>query len=92
MTTSRDNPVHLSLYFMPSCPFCQRVLTVIGRQGLHIERLDVDADPRRARELVEGGGQDQVPCLRIQRGPGSVEWLYESADIIDWLERNYRRG
>ena len=43
--------------------------------------LNVDAGAREA--LIEIGGKGQVPCLIID---GKA--LYESADIVRWLEEN----
>jgi glutathione S-transferase len=40
---------------------------------------------------VQGGGRATVPCLKIRRGD-EVEWLYESRDIIDYLDRRRRQG
>ena len=37
------------------------------------------------RELLVGGGSATVPCLRIENDAGEVHWLYESADIIDYI-------
>jgi glutathione S-transferase len=37
-------------------------------------------------ELKKYGGKIQVPCLRIKKEGGSDEWLYESNDIIKYLE------
>jgi len=36
--------------------------------------------------LQEQGGRVTVPCLRIDNGD-NIEWLYESSDIIDYLQR-----
>jgi len=30
-----------------------------------------------------------VPCLRIEKADGAVEWMYESADINRYLERRF---
>jgi len=38
-----------------------------------------------AQALMQGGGKTQVPCLRIEQADGSVEWMYESSDIINYL-------
>ena len=38
------------------------------------------------RELVTGGGRATVPCLRIERDDGQVEWLYESLDIVHFID------
>ena len=73
-----------TLYQFPSCPFCQRVLRYLREAGVDMPLKDTLADPIAYRELVEGGGDSQVPCLRIQDASG-VRWLYESLDIIDYL-------
>jgi glutathione S-transferase len=39
-------------------------------------------------ELLQGGGKIQTPCLRIEKDDG-VEWLYESSEIISYLEKRF---
>ncbi|HAI96784.1 MAG TPA: glutaredoxin, partial [Methylococcaceae bacterium] len=36
----------------------------------------------------EGGGKLKVPCLRIEED-GKVSWMYESSDIINYLEDRF---
>ncbi|MEQ8859842.1 MAG: glutaredoxin [Pseudomonadales bacterium] len=74
------------LYQYASCPFCHRVRQFLESQGIDVELRDTLGDPAARRELVLGGGQGMVPCLRIERA-GEVRWLYESMDIIDYLRR-----
>jgi len=31
-----------------------------------------------------------VPCLRIDKDDGSVQWMYESNDIIAYLKREFK--
>jgi glutaredoxin len=73
-----------TLYQFPSCPFCQRVLRYLRESGIEMPMRDILKDESAYRELVEGGGLSQVPCLRIE-ADGDVRWLYESLDIIDYL-------
>jgi len=40
------------------------------------------------KELLSGGGRAQVPCLKIETPSGS-RWLYESDDIIRYLNRKF---
>jgi glutathione S-transferase len=40
-------------------------------------------------ELIEQGGKRQVPCLRITKEDGEVEWLYESKEIRRYLQERY---
>lgn len=81
----------LALYQFRACPFCVRVRHAMRRMGLNIELRDARGDPDRAAELRHQGGRYQVPCLRIEK-KGEVAWLYESADIIAWLERRFARA
>lgn len=79
---------HLALYQYAACPFCVKVRRAIRRLGLNIELRDARNDPRFRRELEQEGGRQQVPCLRIEEA-GEVTWLYESGDIIAWLEKRF---
>lgn len=56
--------------------------------NLPLEYRDARNDERHRRELEEGGGTIQVPCLRIDRDDGT-EWMYESDDIIEYLEKKF---
>jgi glutaredoxin len=79
----------MMLYELEACPFCVRVRRHLKRLAIPIEIRDVARDPAAFDELLKGGGQDQVPCLRIEKEDGSVEWMYESAAIIDYLKRAF---
>jgi len=76
----------LSLYQTRFCPYCHRVRDAIERLGLDVELRDIGEDPLRRRELSQATGRQTVPCLRIEREDGTVEWMHESADIIAYLE------
>jgi glutaredoxin len=78
----------LRLYHFEACPFCRKVRHDIRLLGLHIESADIKRDPKALRELVEGGGKKQVPCLRIDDA-AAVRWLYESADITAYLRQRF---
>ncbi|WP_432452822.1 MULTISPECIES: glutaredoxin family protein [unclassified Agarivorans] len=76
----------LQLYQLPACPFCVKVRRAMKRNGIYIDLRDIKAQPEYLEELVSQGGSRKVPCLRIAQGE-QVKWLYESNDIIDYLER-----
>jgi glutaredoxin len=80
---------NLALYQFHACPFCIITRRTMRRLGLNIELRDAQNDPRWERELIEQGGKRQVPCLRITDEDGRVEWLYESKDIMHYLEQQY---
>lgn len=77
------------LYYFGICPYCKRVRRTIDRLSLTIELHDIRADSGARQALIQGGGQDQVPCLRIRDAENGDRWLYESADIVVFLERRF---
>ncbi len=79
----------LALYQFAACPFCVKVRRAMQRLALNIELRDAQSDRENRDALIEGGGKPQVPCLRIPHPDGRVEWMYESADIIRYLEARF---
>ena len=78
----------LELYQFDTCPYCRRVLRAIaesGRTDIELHDTRKNADDRRY--LIEHGGKEQVLCLFIDGKP-----LYESLDIIDWLNAHPQEG
>lgn len=80
---------NLALYQFKTCPFCIKTRRAIRRLSLNIETRDAQHDPNHRGELLAGGGQVKVPCLRIAKPDGSSTWLYESDAIIDYLNECY---
>ncbi len=76
---------HLALYQFKACPFCVKVRRAIKRNGLNIETRDAQHNSTHRSELESEGGRIKVPCLRIEHD-SQVTWLYESSDIIAYLE------
>jgi glutaredoxin len=79
----------LALYQYAACPFCVKVRWAAQRNGLNIETRDAKRNDQYAKELVAGGGQLKVPCLKIQETDGTDTWLYESSDIISYLDQRF---
>ena len=75
----------MSMYQFKTCPFCVKVRRELKRQALHIDLRDAKNDARHKTELVNEGGRHKVPCLRIEKSDDTVQWLYESTDIIHYL-------
>jgi len=74
------------LYFSAWCFFCAKVARFLEGREHSIEFLDV-ADIENRSSLIKGGGKSQVPCLRIE-DQGEVQWLYESDDIIQYIQNH----
>lgn len=79
----------LSLFQYAACPFCVKVRWAMRRQGLTIPLKDAKRNDEYAKELVEGGGNLKVPCLRIENQDGTAQWMYESSDIIQYLSERF---
>lgn len=79
----------LTLYQYKACPFCVKVRRAMKRQGLDIEVRDVKRSAAAKSELLAGGGTLKVPCLRINQGEQVSQWIYESQDIIGYLEKQF---
>jgi len=78
----------MKLYQLYACPFCIKTRRVLRRLNLPMETLSVSHPSPHRAELEAGGGRIQVPCLRLQQS-GSDVWMYESSDIIEYLESQF---
>ena len=78
----------LSLYQYDFCPFCVITKRAIKKLNIDIEMRNTQKNPEYRQELIAEGGMSQVPCLRIEEND-SVEWMYESGDIIKYLNDRF---
>ena len=78
---------NLSLYQLPSCPFCVKVRRTMKREGLNIALRNINQKNDYREELIREGGKRTVPCLRIEQDDGQVQWLYESKDVVAHLQQ-----
>ncbi|MFT5849640.1 MAG: glutaredoxin 3 [Patiriisocius sp.] len=79
----------LTLYYKPTCPFCQRVLGEAEDMGIKLDLKDISSDPVLADELIERGGKRMVPYL--VDADRNVE-MYESGDIVAYFAEHYKDG
>jgi glutaredoxin len=75
--------MRVELYHRESCPYSAKVRDFIAAHQLksRIAYHDLDEEEDSAEKLELITGDEQVPCLVVDREP-----ILESADIIDWLE------
>ncbi|AXA26166.1 glutaredoxin family protein [Pseudomonas putida] len=78
----------LALYQFHACPFCVKTRRALHRLNVPVALRDAKNDPQHRQALQEGGGRVKVPCLRIEED-GKVTWMYESKDIIGYLEKRF---
>ena len=79
----------LSLYQYHACPFCVKTRRTLQRLNLPIELRDALNNSTWRQQLENEGGKTQVPCLRIEKEDGSIQWLYESNEINHYLNSNF---
>ena len=79
----------LVLYQYKTCPFCIKVRQEMRRLSLNIQRVDAQPEGRARAELLQGGGQTKVPCLKITDQAGSSQWLYDSDKIVAYLRGRF---
>lgn len=79
----------LTLYYKPTCPYCQEVLGEAEELGVQFRLKDISSDSALEAELVEQGGKVLVPFL-IDTDRGVK--MYESPDIIRYLREYYKDG
>jgi glutaredoxin len=78
----------LSLYQFHACPFCVKTRRALRRLNVPMKLHDAKNDPVARDRLLAGGGRVKVPCLHIEE-EGQSRWLYESNDIIAYLEQRF---
>ena len=78
----------LKLYQFYACPFCVKTRRSIKRLNLKVETRNAQAEGEFRKELELNGGKIKVPCLKIE-GAGKASWLYESNDIIKYLDERF---
>jgi len=77
------------LYQYKTCPFCIKVRQEMRRLSLNIRGIDAQGEGQGRDELLQGGGKAKVPCLKISDPAGNSQWLYESGEIIKYLQGRF---
>ena len=72
----------ISLFILPSCPYCRKVLNYLDTTNIEYNILNID-EKANYNEMMRLGGKRQVPLL-FDNDNNVV--MYESADIIEYLK------
>ncbi|MDA9872519.1 glutathione S-transferase N-terminal domain-containing protein [Candidatus Thioglobus sp.] len=78
----------LKLYQFYACPFCVKTRRAIKRLNLKVETRNAQTAGKFRKELEISGGKIKVPCLKLE-GAGEATWIYESNDIIKYLDERF---
>ena len=79
----------LTIYQFEACPFCVKVRRFIRKNSLNISIKDAKNNKIFKSELINEGGKHKVPCLKIEKINTKTEWLYESNEIIKFLNKEF---
>ena len=82
---------NLSIYQFYACPFCVKTRRTVHALNINIEYRDAKNNEIHRTELLEKGGEIKVPCLRIEED-GTSRWLFESSDIINYLNTRFQNS
>ena len=59
------------------------------RLSLNIELRDTQHNKTYREQLLQGGGEVKVPCLKITSANNETTWMYESNDIVRYLDKEF---
>jgi glutathione S-transferase len=82
--------MQLELYQKEGCPYCKKVRQKMSDLGLSFVAHNPRKNDEKMDEMLELGGQDQVPFLVVRADGGErQESMYESDDINAYLEEQF---
>ena len=84
-----QNTQSMALFQFKTCPFCMKVRRHTKRLSLKIETRDAQHDLASRAQLLTGGGMLKVPCLKVTNEAGEDRWMYESNEIIHYLNAQF---
>jgi len=74
------------MYYTPDCPFCSRAEKLLAKKGVKINKIRVDGDKAKLREMIKRSGRNTVPQIYIDnKHIGGFDDLSE-LDIMDELD------
>ncbi|MEO8407694.1 MAG: glutaredoxin domain-containing protein, partial [Oxalobacteraceae bacterium] len=82
----------LTLYQFSTCPFCIKVRQEMRRLSLNVALRDAQHSAENRQVLLAQGGSSKVPCLKITNQHGNAKWLYDSGEIIGYLQQQFALG
>ncbi len=79
--------VDITLYELPGCPYCAKVISKLNELGLEYDSIEVPSSHGERTEVKEVSGQTGVPVI-VDDAHG-VDGMAESDDIVAYLEKTY---
>ena len=60
-----------------------------GIESLNIDLVDAKQESYK-QDLMQNGGKQKVPCLKVELKNKPVRWIYESKDIIEFISKELK--
>jgi glutaredoxin-dependent peroxiredoxin len=79
----------ITLYRLHGCPYCERVVRRLDRQGLAYRSVFVPGEHSRRNAVARVAGTRSVPVL-VDEGTGVT--MAESGRIVEYIDRTYGDG
>jgi glutaredoxin 3 len=55
----------VTMYTTDHCPYCRNAKALLARKGVAATEINIEADPRLLREMMERSGRCSVPQIFI---------------------------
>lgn len=78
---------NITLYELPGCPYCAKVIDKLNQLGLEYDSIEVPRSHGDRTEVKDVSGQTGVPVI-IDEEHG-IDGMSESDDIVTFLEETY---
>ena len=78
---------NITLYELPGCPYCAKVIDKLNELGIEYDSVEVPRSHDERTEVSEVSGQTGVPVI-VDEEHG-VDGMSESDDIVEYLEETY---
>ncbi|MFQ3285293.1 MAG: glutaredoxin 3 [Natronomonas sp.] len=78
---------NITLYELPGCPYCAKVVDKLDELGLEYDSIEVPRSHSQRTEVEAVSDQTGVPVI-IDEEHG-IDGMSESDDIVEFLEESY---
>ncbi len=82
----------ITLFMTAGCPYCLKVSRILDKLNVRISIVNPERDYSLRHKLTVKGGRYQVPCLHVEKEGDKPVWMYESRDIIRYLNSQFSRS
>ncbi len=74
------------MYCTKTCPYCQRAEKLLRKRGARVQKIRVDGNPAKLKEMIRRSKRNTVPQIFIgDRYVGGFDDIAE-LDVMDKLE------